>query len=31
MLVLPTLYELFERWFGTGRDQRRAARMEAAQ
>ena len=26
LLVLPTLYELFERWFGTGRVERRNAR-----
>jgi cobalt-zinc-cadmium resistance protein CzcA len=24
LLLLPTLYELFDTWFGTGRDQRRA-------
>ncbi len=30
MLLLPTLYELFERWFGTGRRQRQQARAEAA-
>lgn len=30
MLLLPTLYELFERWFGTGRRQRQLARAEAA-
>ena len=30
MLLLPTLYELFERWFGTGRRQRQLARGEAA-
>ncbi len=30
MLLLPTLYELFERWFGTGRRQRQLAREEAA-
>ena len=26
MLLLPTLYELFDRWFGTGRLERRLAR-----
>jgi cobalt-zinc-cadmium resistance protein CzcA len=26
MLLLPTLYELADRWFGTGRQKRRAAR-----
>jgi len=26
MLLLPTLYELFDRWFGTGLQRRRAAR-----
>ncbi|HEX7479642.1 MAG TPA: CusA/CzcA family heavy metal efflux RND transporter [Polyangiales bacterium] len=28
LLLLPTLYELADKWFGTGRDQRRAARKE---
>ena len=31
MLLLPTLYELFERWFGTGRRQRQLAREEVGQ
>ena len=26
LLMLPTLYELFDRWFGTGRQARKAAR-----
>jgi cobalt-zinc-cadmium resistance protein CzcA len=26
LLLLPTLYELFDNWFGTGRATRRAAR-----
>jgi heavy metal efflux system protein len=30
MLLLPTLYELFERWFGSGRIARKAARLKAA-
>lgn len=30
MLLLPTLYELFENWFGSGRLQRRAARLGGA-
>lgn len=29
MLLLPTLYELFEKWFGSGREQRRRIRLEA--
>ncbi len=27
MLLLPTLYELFDRWFGSGRRRRKTARM----
>jgi len=30
MLLLPTLYELADRWFGTGRARRRAARLDLA-
>src|SRR5213078_4861823 len=26
LLLLPTLYDLFDRWFGTGRQRRRAAK-----
>jgi cobalt-zinc-cadmium resistance protein CzcA len=29
MLLLPTLYELFEKWFGSGRKRRQRARTEA--
>ena len=29
MLLLPTLYELFDKWFGSGLEERRAARAAA--
>jgi cobalt-zinc-cadmium resistance protein CzcA len=30
MLLLPTLYELFEIWFGSGRQARKARRLPKA-